>query len=255
MSEVNERTAHASTHIFGLALLAAATIAATVLALLFTEGEGTFVPTALIAIAVAGVVWRFDRTWAYVVGVIGTLAVTAGIFFLAFGIFQVFSPIEFILGLVLTLGFFISLVSGIRALVASIRDRTAPVSSGKRFRQTILGVVGALSVVSITGFFLTQSSVSNEQADQAVTVDMTKFEFEPHDITVNEGQMLLVTNSDPFAHDITLEEFDVYEHLTPGSEALVSLSSVPPGTYTYHCSLHTDPSTGEGMTGQITVES
>jgi hypothetical protein len=50
---------------------------------------------------------------------------------------------------------------------------------------------------------------------------MTKFEFDPNDTTVSQGQKLLVSNSDPFAHDITLEESDIYEHLTPGSEALV----------------------------------
>jgi plastocyanin len=85
----------------------------------------------------------------------------------------------------------------------------------------VLGVVGVLAVVSIGGSLLTRSSVSDDQAGEAVTADMTKFEFDPNDTTVSQGQKLLVSNSDPFAHDITLEESDIYEHLTPGSEALV----------------------------------
>ena len=252
---MDQRTAHATTHIFGLTLMAAVTIAATVLGLLFTEGEGTFIPTAVIAVAVTWIVWRFDRTWAYALGVVGTLAVGAGLFFLAFGVFQIFSPIEFILGLVWVLGFFISLVSGVRAFTASRRARREHASSGRRFRGTVLGLAGVLSVVSIVGFFLTRSTVSDDQTRGAAVLDMTKFEFEPMSTTLSPGQSLLLSNGDPFAHDFTIEVFDIYEHLTPGGEAIVDLSSVPPGTYTYICSLHTNPDTGEGMTGEITIES
>jgi plastocyanin len=252
---VTERTAHATTQIFGLVLLTTATIAAAIVGLLFTEGEGTFVPNALIAAAVTWIVWRFDRTWATVVGIVGTLAVTLGLFFLAFGVFQVFSPVEFLLGVLLVLGFFISLVAGIMVLVARSRDQAEPVTAGSGFRRTVMGAVGVLAVVSIGGFVLTRSTVSEAEAQGAVPVDMAKFEFEPGDTTVSQGQKLLLTNSDPVAHDFTLDEFDVSEYFGPGGDGIVDLGSVPPGTYTYVCSLHTDPNTGEGMTGQLTIES
>lgn len=252
---VTERAAHATTQIFGLMLLTTATVAAAVIGLLFTEGEGTFIPSAVIAAAVTWVVWRFDRTWATVIGIVGTLAATLGLFFLAFGVFQIFSPVEFIVGVMLVLGFFISLVAGIMVLVARFRNRMAPVAAGRRFRRTVIGVVGVLAVVSIGGFVLTRSTVSEAEAQGAVAVDMAKFEFEPGNTTVSQGQNLLVTNSDPFAHDFTLDEFGVYQYFGPGSDGVVDLGSVPPGTYTYVCSLHTDPNTGEGMTGQLTIES
>lgn len=252
---VSERTSHATTQIFGLVLLTVAALTATILGLLFTEGEGTFIPSAVIAGAVTWIVWRFDRTWATIIGIVGSLASTLGIFFLAFGVFHVFSPLEFILGLVLVFGFFISLVAGVMVLVARFRDKTAPVSEGTRFRRTVMGLTGLLAVVSIGGFVLTRSTVSETEAQGAVAIEMAKFEFEPSSTTVSRGQSLFVSNSDPFAHDLVIEEFNISEYFGPGSEGIVDLGAVPPGTYTFICSLHTNPTTGEGMTGELTIES
>ncbi len=84
-------------------------------------------------------------------------------------------------------------------------------------------------------------------------VDMKDFEFEPGELSVAAGERLLVTNSDAFAHDFTLEEYDLYTYFGPGSEALVDVSELPSGTYTYFCSLHTFE--GEGMIGTLTVQS
>ncbi len=253
--QVGERAAHANTQIFGLLLLTAASVAAAIVSVLFTEGEGPFIPSAVIAAVITWVVWRFDRMWATILGVVGTLATTLGIFFLAFGIFQVFSPIEFVIGLLLVLGFFISLTAGIMVLVARARDRTEASDGGGRFRRTVMVVVGVLTVASIVGFVFTRSTVSEADAEGAVALNMENFEFDPQSTTVSEGEKLYVTNSDPFAHDFTLEEYDISEYFGPGNEGIVDLSSVPAGTYQYFCTFHTDPSTGEGMTGELIVES
>ncbi len=143
----HERAAHAHTQIFGLALLTAAAVIAAVVGLLFTEGEGTFIPIAVIAAAVTWIVWRFDRTWATIVGILGTLVTFLGLWFLAFGLFQVFSPIEFIVGLLLVFGFFISLIAGIMALVARAKNRRVQATGGGRFRRTVTSVLGVLAVV------------------------------------------------------------------------------------------------------------
>lgn len=253
--ETRERTAHAPTQVFGLALLTAAALAATIVSLLFTEGEGTFLPIAVIAAVATWVVWRFDRMWATIVGIIGTLATFMGLWFLAFGLFQVFSPIEFVVGLMLVLGFFISLTAGIMVLVARARDRTHQASDGIRFRKTVMGVLGVLAVVSIAGFMFTRSTVSDEDAEGTVAVDMTNFEFRPGIMTVSQGQNLLVTNRDPFAHDFVIEEHGISEYFGPGNDGVVDLSTVPAGRYQYFCSFHTDPSTGDGMTGELIIES
>lgn len=250
-----QRMAHATTQLFALVLLTVAAVGATIVGMLFTEGEGTFIPNTLIIGVVTWIVWRFDRTWATIVGILGTLATFLGLWFLAFGLFQPFSPIEFIVGLLLVLGFLISLVAGIMVLVARARKRPDPTSDGGRFRKTVMGVLGVLAVVSITGFVFTRTSVSEGEAEGAVALEMTKFEFSPEATTVSQGQNLLVTNSDPFAHDFVLEEYDISEYVGPGNEGIVDLSGVPAGAYQYFCSFHTDPATGEGMTGELIVES
>ena len=81
---------------------------------------------------------------------------------------------------------------------------------------------------------------------------MANFEFDPGTTVVSQGQGLLVVNTDAFAHDFTLDDFDIYTYFGPGSEAVVDLSSVPPGTYDYFCSLHSEGD--DPMTGTITVE-
>ncbi len=81
---------------------------------------------------------------------------------------------------------------------------------------------------------------------------MTNFEFEPFSTTASADDGILMVNNDAFAHDFTLDEYDIYVHLGPGSEAIVDLSSVPPGTYDYYCSLHSDGVTG--MTGTLKVD-
>lgn len=244
-----ERTAHSKTQAFGLTLMAGVMIAVTILTPLLTDSEDSFWPVAAIATVVTWVVWQFDGVWARI---LGTLAVGVSAFFLAFGVFQVFSPIEFILGLAFFLGFFISLIAGIMALVASRKGKVAPTPRAKRFRQGILGLLGVASVISIVGFFLTQTTVSDAEAQGTATLEMTNFNFEPQTTSVFSGQGLLIVNNDAFAHDFTLDDFDIYTYFGPGSEAVVDLSSVPPGTYDYFCSLHSEGD--DPMTGIITVE-
>ena len=94
--------------------------------------------------------------------------------------------------------------------------------------------------------------MSEAEAAGATPLNMVDFEFDPED-TVTDGK-LLIHNADPFAHDLTIDELDIYVYVGPGSDAIVDLNSAEAGTYDYFCSLHTDTATGEGMTGRITIE-
>lgn len=250
-----QRPAYESSQFFGLALMAAAMVAVTILEQFLLDAEESFWPVALAATLFAFVVWRFDGVWARILGLLGTLAIGGSMFFFAFGVFQPFSPIEFIVGLAFVVGVLTSLIGGIMTLAVGGRRDPGPSVRGRRFRQTMLGFIGAAAVVSVVGFFLTRTTVTEAEAQGAATLTMADFEFDPGATSVTSGQGLLLVNNDPFAHDFTLDDYDVYVHTGPGSEAVVDLSSVPPGTYTFLCSLHADPSTGEGMTGQLTIES
>ncbi|MGB7858909.1 MAG: cupredoxin domain-containing protein [Acidimicrobiia bacterium] len=250
-----ERTTHGSLQLLGLTMMSLAIVTLIAVSLLIlgdTEEIGLFVLVGVVSIAVTFVVWRFDTTWARIVGLIGALAVGAIVWWLAFGVFQIFSPIEFIVGLAMFLGILLALIWGVMALVSGMKDRVGPTRTDRALRTGVLGLIGVLSVVSIVGFIFTRETVSAAEAAGATSLNMVDFEFDPSE-TVTDGK-LLIHNADPFAHDLTIEDLDVLVYVGPGSDAIVDLSSAAPGTYDYFCSLHTDPSTGEGMTGQITIE-
>ena len=250
------RTAHSGTQSFGLLLLSAVGLMFAIVSIA-TGGPTEDLIFGLVIFAIVGgaawVVGRFDATWARVVGLVITLALGAFMWWMVFGMLQVFSPIEFIVGLLFLLGFFISLIGGIRALVAAGRQETEAPDAGDRFRRGVLSVLGAAALISIVGFFVTKETVDAAAASGATPIEMVEFEFEPASSTVPAGGTLLVRNTDPFVHDFTFDPFGIAETIGPGSEVLIDLGSVPAGTYTYYCSLHSDGVSD--MVGSITVGS
>ncbi len=249
----HERTAHAATQTFGLALITAAFAAAVILTLTLLGGEELVMFGILTAIVggAAFVTWRFDTQWARALGLVATVLALGGFFF-AFGVFQVFSPIEFAMGLLYVVGWVLSLVAGIRAVLASRKDRTGPSLRESRTPVVVLGVIGVAVVISVVGFFVTRQTVSDAEAAGAAEIDMVAFEFSPETSTVPAGTSILVKNTDPFAHDFTLDALDIAESVGPGGEVLIDVSTAAPGTYDYVCTLHT--SEGEGMIGTIVIE-
>lgn len=248
-----ERTRNTTGQVFGMALMTAVMVIVVILSFLLLGGEdvATFVVATVLMLAGTFFVWRFDRLWARIVGMVVTLAVLSFTFWFAFGVLQPFSPLEFITGLGYLIGILFALIGGFAGLFR--RDG----ANRKRLQSGALALIGVLSVVSIAGFVSTRSSVSEEDAAGATVLEMVNFEFAPGLTTVATGDKLLLTNSDPFAHDLTLDDPELYVYLGPGGETLVDLSSVPAGTYEYWCSLHTFEEDGvkEGMVGTITIES
>lgn len=247
--------AHWTTQAFGLALISAALLILTIVGLiLFGAEDAAFIGLpAVVAVVVTVVVWRFDNAWALSLGVLATLGAMVTMFWLAFGLFQVFSPIEFIVGLVFLLGVVLSFVGGIMALFSRKKGDTGPTKRETRVRRGTMGLIGVAAVVSIVGFLFTMESVSEAEASGATTLEMANFEFDPLTSSMPSGGNLLVANSDAFAHDFTLEELGIYVYFGPGSEALVDLSGAAPGTYPYFCSLHSDGT--EGMRDTVIIES
>ena len=115
----------------------------------------------------------------------------------------------------------------------------------------VVGIIGIAAVVSVTGFLLTKESVDDSESAGATALEMAKFEFNPGSSDVSVDGKLLIQNTDPFVHDFTLDALDIAVTVGPGSETLVDLSGLAPGTYGYVCSLHTDGDTG--MTGSLII--
>lgn len=246
------RTAHASTQTFGLALLTATLAVLILVSLILFDGEDVvfFVLPAAMLVAATVATSRLDRQWARVLGLVATILALGG-FFLAFGIFQPFSPIEFIVGLSYVVGVVLSLVAGIRALRAGHAGRTEADGAHSRMHRAVLAGIGILGVVSIVGFMATRQTVSAEDAAGAVVLDMVDFEFEPQVAAVPQGGKLLIKNSDLFVHDFKFERLDLKVVIGPGSEVLVDLSALEPGAYDYFCSLHSNGTTG--MKGSFSI--
>lgn len=206
---------------------------------------------AVLTIVLSGatfVVWRFDALWTIALGLLVSIGATLTVFYLAFGIFQVFSPIEFIAGLLLVVGFFFATIGGVAALV---RHRRGSEPGGTRLRQSVLVFLGVSALVSVGGFLATRTTVEPSVAAGAVLVEMQDFMFDPSAVAVPVGERLIIRNTDAFAHDFTLEEYGLYAHVGPGSEAVIDVSNLTPGSYDYVCSLHSFA--GEGMTGIVTI--
>ncbi len=240
-----------SNQVFGLGLMAMAALIMLLVTVLLLDPADAVTAAVLVVVlaAAAYVVSRFKSVWAVLIGLLVALGAASTIFFIAFGVFQPFSPLEFVTGLLLLAGFLFALIGGVGAL---IRRRSEGSPKGGKVRLGALALIGVGAVVSIVGFLFTRTTVDAAAASGAVVVDMTDFVFDPEETTVSAGEQLLLTNSDAFAHDFTLTEYDLYTYFGPGSDALVDISGLPPGTYEYFCSLHTFD--GEGMIGTLVVE-
>ena len=251
---MSEKAASRMTNqVFGLALL-------TTYGVIFIFGGLLFLTSAeaigaVVFVGVTGtatfLVWRFDKVWSTVLGLVITVAIFLLSYFTVFGIFQIFSPLEFITSVLFLFGILLALIGGVQTLVRQIRKRERR-GIGPRLRTSMLTVIGLASLVSIGGFLFTRETVSASEAEGATVVEMAEFEFVPDVITVAQGETLLLSNDDGFAHDFTLDAADIHEYFGPGSEALVDLSGLAPGEYEFWCQLHTYD--GEGMTGTLTIE-
>ena len=90
-------------------------------------------------------------------------------------------------------------------------------------------------------------------AQQAVTVTMKDFEFEPKTVTIAAGSTVTWVNSGTKKHSATADDgsFDT-GLLTAGQSKAVKFDK--PGTFQYYCQLHGGPN-GDGMSATIVVTS
>ncbi|MDX1449687.1 MAG: hypothetical protein R3246_11570, partial [Acidimicrobiia bacterium] len=200
-----ERVRYGSIQVLGLALVSAAlvTVLVVIAVLGQTEELGFFGMVTALSVVVTVVVSRVNKTWARALGLVGAVVVVGTVFFLGFGIFQIFSPVEFIIGLLIVFGFLLAVFGGVMALVAGIRGRRDPARVERPLRNVVLGTIAVASVISVVGFFATRERVEASEVGDATAVEMVNFEFAPESIST-PGRVV-VHNSDPFAHDFTIE--------------------------------------------------
>ena len=248
-----QQPAHARTQTLGLILIAAAFLVLVLLTFALFDGEDVAIFVVLTAVVggVAFLTHRFDTQWARSLGLVGTVLSLMG-FFLGFGLFQIFSPIEFTVAVTYVMGIVLSLIGGIRAIIASRKGKEGPTSAETRLPRIVVGIVGVAAVISLFGFIFTRQDVPDSEAAGATAIDMVKFEFDPGSTTTPAASKLLITNSDPFVHDFTLKALDIAVTVGLVREVLVDLTDASPGTYEYLCTLHSDGTSG--MMGTLVVD-
>lgn len=257
-----EHTPGALTQVVGLLTMAVAPLTMFVAGAVTGADLAEGVPFLVIGLVLVGVaaLARGTRTWPTVVGLVVTvLAVLAG-FWLAFGLTAIQSPADFVPAVAFVIGVVASLVGGVQAL----RARQAPVvptaTAGEtRTRILALAAVAIALLASVAANLLGRTTVDATAAADATPVTMGSFVFTTDAVTVPaHAPALVVRNSDVFLHDLALPDHGVQVTVPPGSEALVDLSGLAPGRYTFYCTLHSDttdpdPATA-GMAGTLVIE-
>jgi plastocyanin len=259
-SEERLRPRYARTGLLGLGLITATMAVFTVLVIVrFPEEAGFIVPMLVVAGIATGLVWRFDTTWARVVGAVATVALAVMLFWVAFGLMYPSSFFDFVPAVMFVTGVVLSLFGNIAAIVQRRRQHLDAHAgpSERHLEQVAVGLVVLAVLVSGVLTFVGRSSVDEAAAADAVPVDMDNFEFVPAAIEAGAGQQLLVHNADPFMHDIAVPELGIEAMaVAPGSDVLVDVGTET-GTFVVYCTLHSDVSDpspdGDQMVASLTV--
>ena len=228
----------------GLVLMGAAVVVIVAAGLMAGQSMGEEAATFTIAIVAAAVgaiaVWRFG-TVGKIVGLLATLAVISQVFWLVFAMFQPTSFADFSGGVMFLIGVVYSLGWGIAGIVRRNRIETEPTRGETRMVRGALAVVVLAMILSGVLQITSQTSVDASAAAGATPVSQTNLDFSPaaYEVAAGEPSSFLVHNSDAFTHNFVIEELDINELLSPGSERLIEVTA-PAGEYKILCTLHPD---------------
>ena len=137
-------------------------------------------------------------------------------------------------------------VAGILAFLHHRRGTTRDVSTiGERL--VLLGttsMVVGLMILSGTLHLTSLESVSANEREGAIMVEIENSTFKPAQLTVPAGKSakFIIKNRDLTVHTFTIKELGIDVKVLPGSEELIELSSPPVGTYVYLCTSGTGAS-------------
>lgn len=205
-----------------------------------SDEVGFFGVTGVAALITSFLVARFGM-WSKVVGIVVAFLVAGALFWTIFGLFTPNSFFDFVPGLVVIPGGILAIVSCIAAIVAGRRGHVSetPVGGERRGMRIAMGVVGVLALLSAVLTFVGAGSAESGGAETEVVA--TDFEWDGDSYEVEAGSTVLVRNDDPFLHTFSVDELDIDEAISPGSEILVEIPDEP-GTYILYCRPHTfDP--------------
>ena len=222
-----------------------------------TEGETGFF-AAIIGIAIVGAILvRLKQGWTKIVAIVLAIMMFMGLWWTVFGLLAgPASFFDFMSGVLVMPGALLAAVGSIASFVARRRGNLGDRPVGGE-RKTIRAAIVVVALAALSSGILTATSRAkvNDPSTADTTVTMKDFEFSPTEVSVTGGGQVLVRNDDPFLHTFTVDQLDIDETLTIGSEKLITIPSTP-GTYILYCKPHTqdpdDPDTND-MAGTLRV--
>jgi plastocyanin len=130
--------------------------------------------------------------------------------------------------------------------------RTAPIAVMLSCAALVTGCAGGreetVATPAPTGSAPTQDAPAGEATEGAVEVKMVNFEFDPRDVTVEQGATITWLNEDSVQHDAVAREGEGPDsELFNQGESYSWTADVEPGEIPYVCTIH------PGMEGTITV--
>ncbi|MEO8469635.1 MAG: cupredoxin domain-containing protein [Chloroflexota bacterium] len=209
-----------------------------------------------IALALGAVIY-FVRPWGLIVGVLGGLLM---ILFALDGLGENLSSpdsfLDFAYRPVFGLAAAVFVLGGSAAgLVQHFRGRTSMTGPAK-VTMAVKGVLGLVVVLSIVSGVLTVAGIHSLSAvDKSgattITAHVTKYDTDTLKASATGTTKIVFKNSDPIVHTFTVDALGIDVKVGPGSEKLIDLTPLKPGTYEFYCRIsgHKDE-----MHGTLTIE-
>ena len=151
------------------------------------------------------------------------------------------------------------MISGLAGTVQHVRRS----QSGRTTPPWLMAVIAASVGVALCGIVL--GMVPRPAVTQAISPSVlaslpalrtSGFAFDQTELHAHVGETvaLRLENSDNTTHTFTVDELGVDVPIVPGDANVALFRPTQPGTYTFYCKPHYDPTTGQGMHGTLVVE-
>ena len=197
------------------------------------------IPVLLILLFIAALVWKYEGWLLLVAAVAGVLGLVNEVPFLEYGISNPHSFFDFIPGVLSITGSLIALGAGVTGYIQTRRGEPRTTTTGTELGAS-LGIAVVLVVLVVFSIIATASqraTVSAEDRQDALAIDMENFQFKPISITLRAGTAFnaVIENHDILVDTFTIDDLDIDYEVGPDSEILVRLGAPEPGSYEFTC--------------------
>ena len=117
-------------------------------------------------------------------------------------------------------------------------------------------IIVIIVILAVGGYYLYRNKYNNSNSSNQTSIntspiatnsiEIKNMSFNPNNISVASGSVITVTNNDSTNHTITANDGSFNHPVSAGQSVTFTIDN--PGTYDYHCSIHTY------MTGTILVQ-